>query len=87
MGSILVKHSSKFDKEIGEGKKNSGELIEMNCKNFDSDASEAVPDLGSVIRKHSSKLEKEMEEAKRKCEIISENDDKKFCRMPGGARC
>ena len=84
LGSILVKHSSKFDKEIGEGKKNSGELIEINCKNLDSDASEAVPDLGSVLRKHSSKLEKEMEEAKRKCKIISENDDKKFCRMPGG---
>ncbi|RVW80117.1 hypothetical protein CK203_052432 [Vitis vinifera] len=48
LGSILVKHSSKFEKEIEEGKKNSGELFEMNCKNLDSDtaSSEAVPDFG-----------------------------------------
>ncbi|WJZ83994.1 hypothetical protein VitviT2T_003627 [Vitis vinifera] len=84
LGSILVKHSSKFEKEIEEGKKNSGELFEMNCKNLDSDtaSSEAVPDLGSVLIKHSSKLEKEMEEAKRKCDITFENNDKKFGRMP-----
>lgn len=82
LGNILVKHSSKFEQEIGEGKKSSGKPIEIDCKNFDSDASEAVPDLGSM---HSSNLEKGMEEAKRKFKTTSENNDKKFRRMPGGA--
>ncbi|XP_059647870.1 uncharacterized protein LOC132294137 [Cornus florida] len=68
LGSILVKHSSKFEKEIEEAKKDSGYMYEKEHKNYNSNmiSSEVVPDLGSILTKHSSKLEKEIEETKRK---------------------
>ncbi|KAM7479120.1 hypothetical protein LguiA_027333 [Lonicera macranthoides] len=68
LGSILVKHSSKFEKEIEEAKKCSAEFLGKDHKLSSGDAnlSEVVPDFGSMPTKHSSKLEKEIEEAKRK---------------------
>lgn len=70
LGSIQLEHS--------------GELLEISCKNSDTEKtpSEAVPGLGSVVIKHSSKLEKDIEAEKRKCELISENNDKRFHRIP-----
>lgn len=68
LGSILVKHSSKFEKEIEEAKKCSAEFFGKYHKFSSGDAnlSEVVPDFGSMLTKHSSKLEKEIEEAKGK---------------------
>ena len=69
LGSVLVKHSSKFEKEIEDGKKNSGGDFKIGYKNLQGDtiSSEAIPDLGSMLIKHSSKLEKEVEEARKNC--------------------
>lgn len=68
LGSVLLKHSSKFEKEIEEGKKKSVEDSRMGGnKSLKGDmvSSESIPDLGSILIKHSSKLEKEIEEARK----------------------
>lgn len=64
--SSLLKHSSKFEKEIEEAKKCSEPLIGSKSKASNSNAiSSVIPDLGSVLVKHSSKLEKEIENARK----------------------
>ncbi|KAK9287544.1 hypothetical protein L1049_015965 [Liquidambar formosana] len=86
LGSILVKHSSKLEKEIEEAKKNSGKMLEKDRQNSESDMtfSETVPDLGSILVKHSSKLEKEIEETKRNCGKTYEMNGEKSGRMQNG---
>ncbi|CAK9181157.1 unnamed protein product [Ilex paraguariensis] len=82
LGSILMKHSSKFEKEIAEAKKNSGQLFEKDHKksqiscnggmgHTNQDVSE-VPSLDKFLVKNVSKLEKEVQEAKnrRRIELI-----------------
>lgn len=79
LGSILVKHKSKLEKEIEEARKNSGEMFGKNHKlaNSDSNSSEVVPDFGSMLtRKHVSKLEKEIEETKRNYGNLYESNGK-----------
>ncbi|KAJ4840254.1 hypothetical protein Tsubulata_015416 [Turnera subulata] len=66
LGSILVKHSSRLEKEIEEAKKNAGKSFEnVARKPVGHVVSSEIPDLGSILIKHSSKLEKEVQEAKR----------------------
>ncbi|KAK3013899.1 hypothetical protein RJ639_009427 [Escallonia herrerae] len=67
LGSFLVKHSLKSQKEIEEAKEHSRELPEKDHKNADKDTelTVVVPELASTLTKHFSKLEKEIEEAKR----------------------
>ncbi|GMN37851.1 hypothetical protein TIFTF001_007145 [Ficus carica] len=68
LGSVLLKHSSKFEKEIEEGKKKSVEDSRMGGDKSlkgDTVSSESIPDLGSILIKHSSKPEKEIEEARK----------------------
>lgn len=87
LGSILLKHSSKLEKEIEEAKKNSGGDFGMNSKNLHSQrtssaSSEAVPDLGTILIKRSSKLEKEIEETKRNNGKTIEMKGKKLGGVP-----
>ncbi|KAK9941875.1 hypothetical protein M0R45_007568 [Rubus argutus] len=64
--SILLKHGSKFEKEIEKAKEISRGEFEMLQKNSlrNKTSSEAIPGLETILTKHSSKLEKEVEEAK-----------------------
>ncbi|XP_056160693.1 uncharacterized protein LOC115692730 [Syzygium oleosum] len=68
-GSMLIKHSSKLEKEIEEMKRNHGKEYEATLKvqngvlGLAKDASE-VPSLDKVLVKHVSRLEREVEEAK-----------------------
>jgi hypothetical protein len=86
-GSILLKHSSKLEKEIEEAKKKSGRDFETDYKKLQNDrtSSEAVPDLGTILIKHSSKLEKEIEETKRNNGKAFEMNGKKLGRVQNGA--
>ncbi|CAB4290647.1 unnamed protein product [Prunus armeniaca] len=79
LGSILLKHGSKFEKEIEEAKKNSGGHFEMLQKSSQRNkiSSDAIPNLESMLVKHSSKLEKEVEEAKTKFVKTSATSDQK----------
>ncbi|KAL1065799.1 hypothetical protein V6Z11_D12G021100 [Gossypium hirsutum] len=73
LGSILVKHSSKLEKEIQEAKRNCGNKYELNGKkrggmsngvpSHNGDILE-VPSLDKFLVKHVSRLEREVEEAK-----------------------
>ncbi|KAL3722291.1 hypothetical protein ACJRO7_034639 [Eucalyptus globulus] len=68
-GSMLIKHSSKLEKEIEEMKRNGGKEYEATLKGQNGvlglakDVSE-VPGLDKVLVKHVSRLEREVEEAK-----------------------
>ncbi|XP_059445793.1 uncharacterized protein LOC132177473 [Corylus avellana] len=85
-GSILLKHSSKLEKEIEEAKKRSGREFETDYKKLHNDrsSSEAVPDLGTILIKHCSKLEKEIEETKKNNGKAFEMNGKKFGRVQNG---
>ncbi|CBI22479.3 unnamed protein product, partial [Vitis vinifera] len=63
LGSILVKHSSKFEKEIEEGKKNSGELFEMNCKNLDSDTASSEAKKMEMLKVKGNDMNQKSENA------------------------
>ncbi|XP_004292124.1 PREDICTED: uncharacterized protein LOC101311827 [Fragaria vesca subsp. vesca] len=67
LGTILLKHGSKFEKEIKEAKENSRGDFGTLQKNSERNKTsyDAIPSLESVLVKHSSKLEKEVEEAKK----------------------
>ncbi|KAI5576935.1 hypothetical protein BDE02_09G079300 [Populus trichocarpa] len=67
LGSILMKHSSKLEKEIEEAKKHSRKSFEIISKKPVSDltTSEGISDLGSILIKHPSKLEKEVLEIRK----------------------
>ena len=86
-GSILLKHSSKLEKDIEEAKKKSGRDFETDYKKLHNDrsSSEAVSDLGTILIKHCSKLEKEIEEAKRNNGKAFEMNGKKIGRLQNGA--
>jgi hypothetical protein len=86
LGSILLKHSSKFEKEIEDAKK-SGRDFETDYKKLHNDrtTSEAVPDLGTILIKHRSRLEKEIEETKRNNGKAFEMNGKKLGRVQNGA--
>ncbi|KAE8707602.1 N-acetyltransferase ESCO2 [Hibiscus syriacus] len=68
-GSILVKHSSKLEKEIEEAKRNHGNTYESGgmpnggASQKKGDIAE-VPGLDKFLVKHVSRLEREVEEAK-----------------------
>ncbi|KAF8013731.1 hypothetical protein BT93_I1563 [Corymbia citriodora subsp. variegata] len=68
-GSMLIKHSSKLEKEIEEMKKNRGKEYEATLKGKNGvlglakDVSE-VPSLDKVLVKRVSRLEREVEEAR-----------------------
>ncbi|XP_050363889.1 uncharacterized protein LOC126782638 [Argentina anserina] len=67
LGSIMLKHGSKFEKEIEEAKENSRgdyETIQKNS-NRNKTSSDVVPSLECMLIKHFSKLEKEVDEAKK----------------------
>lgn len=76
LGSILVKHSSKLEKEIEETKKNKGQNFEVAQK---KPVNEVIPDLGSILMKHSSKLEKEIQQIRENSENL---DGKEHERAP-----
>ncbi|WOH04794.1 hypothetical protein DCAR_0624206 [Daucus carota subsp. sativus] len=83
LGSILVKHKSKLEKEVEEAKKNSGKMFVKDpmIAKGSNNSSEVVPDLGSVLnKKHVSKLKKEIEEAKREMGKLYEPNGKKAAR-------
>jgi hypothetical protein len=67
LGTILVKHSSKLEKEIEEAKKNTRKSFKIISKKLASDLtiSEGISDLGSMLIKHPSKLEKEVQEMRK----------------------
>ncbi|KAH9695232.1 Myosin-2 heavy chain-like protein [Citrus sinensis] len=82
LGCDLLKHSSKFIKEIEEAKKKPGNNFEIVCKNSEAggvpnvertyskkDVPE-IPSLDKFLVKHVSRLEREVQEAKSR-----ENDD------------
>ncbi|XWS39885.1 hypothetical protein CRYUN_Cryun18bG0092900 [Craigia yunnanensis] len=74
LGSILVKHSSKLEKEIQEAKRNSDNTYELNGKKRGGMSNGVpshkkgdilkVPSLDKFLVKHVSRLEREVEEAK-----------------------
>ncbi|RAL39644.1 hypothetical protein DM860_003177 [Cuscuta australis] len=65
LGSILVKHTSKLEREIKESKTNSERVDGKGAVgNKKSDAADEIPSLDKFLVKHVSKLEKEVQEAK-----------------------
>lgn len=66
LGSILVKHSSKLEKEIQAAKRNCGNTYELNGKQRGGMSNGGVlpPSLDKFLVKHVSRLEREVEEAK-----------------------
>ncbi|KAF8406229.1 hypothetical protein HHK36_008314 [Tetracentron sinense] len=72
--SILVKHSSKLEREIEEAKRKSGKAYESTCKKLGSkqvgnhakQETLEVPSLDKYLVKHVSRLEREVQEAKNK---------------------
>ncbi|XAR52904.1 hypothetical protein NMG60_11021233 [Bertholletia excelsa] len=86
LGSILVKHSSKLEKEIAEAKKKSQDIIKKNrnatSETTSSEASSGLEDV--LIKKHFSKLEREIEETKRNSQNPYETKEKKPDRTLNG---
>ncbi|XVE49297.1 hypothetical protein DITRI_Ditri01bG0071700 [Diplodiscus trichospermus] len=85
LGSILIKHSSKLEKEIQEAKRNCGNAYELNGKKKGgisnrvpspkkSDVLE-LPSLDKFLVKHVSRLEREVQEAKnrRKNDLVEKD--------------
>ncbi|XP_074343328.1 uncharacterized protein LOC141682541 [Apium graveolens] len=80
LGSILVKHKSKLEKETEEARENSRKMIIRDhvIEKSSNSSSEVVPDLGSVLnKKHVSKFKKEIEEAKMENGKLYEPNGKK----------
>ncbi|OMO63347.1 hypothetical protein COLO4_32543 [Corchorus olitorius] len=85
LGSILVKHSSKLEKEIQEAKRNFGNTYEVNGKKGGAMSNrvpshkkgdiQEVPSLDKFLVKHVSRLEREVEEAKnrRKNDLVEKD--------------
>ncbi|CAN1156218.1 hypothetical protein LINPERPRIM_LOCUS20077 [Linum perenne] len=67
LGSILVKHSSRFEREIQEAKKNSAKDFQVGHKKpgSGSESSEVIPDLASMLVKRPSDRENENQEARK----------------------
>ncbi|XP_011030425.1 PREDICTED: uncharacterized protein LOC105129880 [Populus euphratica] len=88
LGTILVKHSSKFEKEIEEAKKNTRKSFKIISKKVASDLtiSEGISDLGSMLIKHPSKLEKEVQEMRKNSGKTFDIDDKELGRAPNSPR-
>ncbi|XP_057966225.1 uncharacterized protein LOC131156510 [Malania oleifera] len=86
LGSILVKHTSKLEKDIEEAKRNSGKKSQIDHKDSVCvrTSSENVPDLESILIKHSSKLEKEIEDTRSKYGETLELNDRKSERLRNG---
>ncbi|OVA17078.1 hypothetical protein BVC80_9047g30 [Macleaya cordata] len=81
LGSILLKHSSKLEKEIAQAKKTSGEEFEeVNKKLRDKQHEPEVPSLDKCLVKHVSRLEREVQEAKstRKTDPVETNTTANF---------
>ncbi|KAL3515353.1 hypothetical protein ACH5RR_022255 [Cinchona calisaya] len=74
LGTILVKHSSKLEKEIEEARRNElcsttkSKKLDRTC-NQKSDATD-LPSLDNFLVKHMSRLEKEVQEAKNRRKIL-----------------
>ncbi|KNA04984.1 hypothetical protein SOVF_194590 isoform B [Spinacia oleracea] len=72
LGSVLVKNSSKFEKEMEEAKKSQKlsdlesrrTLKDGKCRQLKQEVAE-VPSLDQILIKHVSRLEKEVQEAKK----------------------
>ncbi|XP_052191292.1 uncharacterized protein LOC127800617 [Diospyros lotus] len=74
LGAILLKHSSKLEREIEEAKKNSGKSGETEGKNRRSlrrprQEATDLPSLDKFLVRHVSKLEREVQEAKTRSKI------------------
>ncbi|KAF5185134.1 Oxoglutarate/iron-dependent dioxygenase [Thalictrum thalictroides] len=68
LGSILVKHTSKLEKEIEVARKTSRKDFEMKSNQLGKkhDNGQGVPSLDKFLVKHVSRLEREVQEAKNK---------------------
>ncbi|KAL9404589.1 hypothetical protein Peur_001561 [Populus x canadensis] len=88
LGTILVKHSSKLEKEIEEAKKNTRKSFKIISKKLASDLtiSEGISDLGSMLIKHPSKLEKEVQEMRKNSGKTFDIDGKELGRAPNSPR-
>ncbi|KAL4348371.1 hypothetical protein GQ457_17G011630 [Hibiscus cannabinus] len=64
LGSILVKHSSKLEKEIEEAKRNCGNTYERGGASQKKGDIVEIPSLDKFLVKHVSRLEREVAEAK-----------------------
>uniref|UniRef100_A0A6N2LY54 Uncharacterized protein n=1 Tax=Salix viminalis TaxID=40686 RepID=A0A6N2LY54_SALVM len=86
--TILVKHSSKLEKEIEEAKKNTRKSFKNISKKLASDLtiSEGTSDLGSILIKHPSKLEKEVQEIRKNSGKMFDIDGKELGRAPNFPR-
>ncbi|KAJ6424409.1 hypothetical protein OIU84_025238 [Salix udensis] len=86
--TILVKHSSKLEKEIEEAKKNTRKSFKIISKKPASDLtiSEGTSDLGSILIKHPSKLEKEVQEIRKNSGKMFDIDGKELGRAPNFPR-
>ncbi|KAF9665955.1 hypothetical protein SADUNF_Sadunf16G0178900 [Salix dunnii] len=82
--TILVKHSSKLEKEIEEAKKNTRKSFEIISKKPASDLtiSEGISDLGSMLIKHPSKLENEVQKIRKNAGKTFDIDGKELGRAP-----
>ncbi|PRQ39152.1 hypothetical protein RchiOBHm_Chr4g0421911 [Rosa chinensis] len=67
LGTVILKHGSKFEKQIEEANEKSRGDCETPRKNSERNktSSETIHSLESMLIKHSSKLDKEFEEAKK----------------------
>ncbi|XP_034923283.1 uncharacterized protein [Populus alba] len=88
LGTILVKHSSKLEKEIEEAKKNTRKSFKIISKKLASDItiSEGISDLGSMLIKYPSKLEKEVKEMRKNSGKTFDIDGKELGRAPNSPR-
>ncbi|KAM7250075.1 hypothetical protein ACFE04_021958 [Oxalis oulophora] len=88
LGSMLIKHTSRLQKEIEEAKKNHGKEFEnikksgnkVSC-HMNEDVSE-IPSLDKFLAKDTSRLQKEIEEAKKNRGKEYENIKKLESKVP-----
>ncbi|MCD7458432.1 hypothetical protein HAX54_038235 [Datura stramonium] len=82
LGSVLVKHSSKLEKDIEEAKRKNEKLNEIEGKNSNRLVGTVaigrkkkhemeVPSLEDYLVKHMTRLEKEVQEAKNRDQIVN----------------
>ncbi|CAI9104306.1 OLC1v1002950C6 [Oldenlandia corymbosa var. corymbosa] len=77
LGDVLVKHSSKLEKEIENARKNNPTTITKKPgKNGSSQDVSAVPSLDKFLVKHKSRLEREVHEAKSRRNFEQVKDSK-----------
>lgn len=71
LGSVLVKRSSKLEKEVEEARMNGSRLSEVDNKTSQRAAENDIPSLDKFLVKRLTRLEREVQEAKNRTKLDS----------------